>query len=197
MAVALRYHRWGRQLPFPGVMGVPGELVREFREVGRLLWEAGLVSSHGGNMSVRLPDGTLVITRHGAMLGRLGEDDLVVVRGPETIGEPSMDTHLHVAIYAAADAWAVVHAHPVHAVALSLRDVPLTPLDLEGGHHLGEAVPVVAGAEGLASALASAPVALWRGHGSYARGRDLWQALLYTTVLEESARILWLSRAIP
>jgi len=178
-------------------MGVPGELVREFREVGRLLWEAGLVSSHGGNMSVRLPDGTLVITRHGAMLGRLGEGDLVVVRGPETIGEPSMDTHLHGAIYAAADAWAVVHAHPVHAVALSLRDVPLTPLDLEGRHHLGEAVPVVAGAEGLASALASAPVALWRGHGSYARGRDLWQALLYTTVLEESARILWLSRAIP
>ncbi|MEE8346241.1 MAG: class II aldolase/adducin family protein, partial [Dehalococcoidia bacterium] len=38
---------------------------QEFRAVGRMLWEAGLVSSHGGNMSVRLPDGGLLITRTG------------------------------------------------------------------------------------------------------------------------------------
>src|SRR4030042_122482 len=54
---------------------------KEFRAVGRMLWEAGLVSSHGGNMSVRLPDGGLLITRTGAMLGRLDEGDLVTVAG--------------------------------------------------------------------------------------------------------------------
>jgi len=192
----VRYHRWGRQMALPMSTAVPAHLVREFREVGRLLWEAGLVSSHGGNMSVRLPDGSLVVTRHGAMLGRLGEEDLVLVTPEGAQGEPSMDTALHRAIYGAADAWAVVHAHPPHAVALSLDGDPLRPLDLEGRHHLGEAVPVAQGPEGLVPALASSPVALWRGHGSYARGRDLWQALLFTSVLEESARVLWLRRAL-
>jgi len=36
---------------------MPSDYEEEFRAVGRMLWEAGLVSSHGGNMSVRLPDG--------------------------------------------------------------------------------------------------------------------------------------------
>ncbi len=58
---------------------MPSGYEEEFRAVGRMLWEAGLVSSHGGNMSVRLPDGGLLVTRTGAMLGRISEGDLVTV----------------------------------------------------------------------------------------------------------------------
>jgi ribulose-5-phosphate 4-epimerase/fuculose-1-phosphate aldolase len=35
-----------------------------------------------------------------------------------------------------------------------------------------------------------------RGHGSYVRGGDLWQALQWTSALEESAQVLWLLRAL-
>ena len=163
------------------------------RAAGRMLWEAGLVSSHGGNISVRLPDGGLLVTRTGAMLGRLGEGDLVTVTADGSSGgDPSMDTALHRAVYEVSGAQAVLHAHPRHAIALSLAMDVIEPADAEGRLRLG-AVPVVE-AEGVARALRDAPIVMARGHGSYARGDDLWQALQWTSVLEESAQVLWLLR---
>ena len=171
------------------------EREEEFRAVGRMLWEAGLVSSHGGNMSVRLPDGALLITRTGAMLGRLDEGDLVTVATDDTSeGQPSMDTEVHRAVYAASQAGAVLHAHPRHAIALSLLTDAVEPVDAEGKLRLGS-VPVVEG-EQVAEALRDRPVVLARGHGSYARGDDLWQALQWTSVLEESAQVLYLLRSL-
>ena len=168
---------------------------KEFRGVGRALWEAGLVSSHGGNMSVRLPDGGLLITRTGAMLGRIGEGDLVTVAADgSSDGEPSMDTAVHREAYAATDAGAVLHAHPRHAIAISLVADALEPADAEGKLRLGS-VPVVE-AEQAAQALREGPIVLARGHGSYARGDDLWQALQWTSVVEESAEVVWLLRAL-
>jgi L-fuculose-phosphate aldolase len=165
------------------------------REVGRMLWQAGLVSSHGGNMSLRLPDGGMLITRTGAMLGRLGDGDLVTVGGGGSSGgEPSMDTPVHRAIYEATGAGAVLHAHPRHAIALSLVLDELAPADAEGKLRLG-AVPVVE-ADSIGQALARSPVVLARGHGSYAHGDDVWQALMWTSVLEESAQVLWLLRSL-
>ena len=166
-----------------------------FRAVGRMLWESGLVSSHGGNISVRLPDGGLLVTRTGAMLGRLGEGDLVTVAADgASRGEPSMDTALHRAVYEASGAEAVLHAHPRHAIALSLAMDVIEPTDAEGRLRLG-AVPVVE-AERVAEALRDAPIVMARGHGSYSRGDDLWQALHWTSVLEESAQVLWLLRVM-
>jgi L-fuculose-phosphate aldolase len=175
---------------------VPAEVARQFQEVGRLLWEAGLVSSHGGNISVRLPDGRVVITCHGSMLGRLAPDDLVVLGEGSSSVAPSMDTALHQGIYAASPAGAVVHAHPRHAIALALAGEALRPRDLEGRHHLGEVVPVVARQEEVPAVLTSHAIAVVAGHGSYARGDDLWQALQLTSILEESCQIIWLLRAL-
>lgn len=167
----------------------------EFRAVGRMLWEAGLVSSHGGNMSVRLPDGGLLITRTGAMLGRIGEGELVTVAADgSSSGEPSMDTAVHRASYETTGGAAVLHAHPRHAIALSLVADTVEPADAEGRLRLGS-VPVVE-AEQVAQSLRERPIVLARGHGSYARGDDLWQALQWTSVLEESAEIVYLLRAM-
>jgi L-fuculose-phosphate aldolase len=169
------------------------EYAEELQAVGRMLWEAGLVSSHGGNMSIRLQDSALLITRTGAMLGRIGDDDLVTVAADgSSAGDPSMDTAVHRAAYDAAEAKAVVHAHPRHAIALSLLTDTVEPVDTEGKLRLGS-VPVVE-AEQVPQALADAPIVLARGHGSYAHGDDLLQALQWTSVLEESAEVLWLLR---
>lgn len=158
-----------------------------------MLWEAGLVSSHGGNLSVGLPEGAIVVTRTGSMLGRLTQSDAVVVAADgSSNGEPSMDTALHRAVYDATNAGAVLHAHPRYAIALSLDADVIDPADAEGRLRLGS-VPVVE-ADAVPVALRDAPIAVARGHGSYARGDDLWQALQWTTVLEESAHILWLRR---
>jgi L-fuculose-phosphate aldolase len=169
--------------------------LEQFRAVGRMLWEAGLVSSHGGNMSVPLPDGALLITRTGSMLGRLDDGDLVTVAADgSSEGQPSMDTTVHRAVYDATAAGAVLHAHPRYAIALSLMADAVEPADAEGRLRLGS-VPVVE-AERVAEALRDRPIVLARGHGSYARGDDLWQALQWTSILEESAQVLCLLRSL-
>jgi L-fuculose-phosphate aldolase len=45
-------------------------LLEQFRRVGRDLYAGGLVSSHGGNVSVRRGE-AIVITTHGSRLGHL------------------------------------------------------------------------------------------------------------------------------
>ena len=175
------------------------ELIRIFREIGRDLFVAGLTTSHGGNMSVR-DGGRVIITRRGSMLGRITDDDLV-----ETGLEPcatdercSREIVVHRAIYAATDARAIVHAHPPHTVARSFGSDSIVPQDSEGLYVLG-AVPVVTAATTiasseaaavLASALVSAPVAVLRTHGPFARGASLEEAFMHVSVLEASVRIL-------
>ncbi|MRS11687.1 MAG: fuculose phosphate aldolase [Actinobacteria bacterium] len=175
------------------------ELIRIFRDVGRDLFVAGLTTSHGGNMSIR--DGSrVIITRRGSMLGRLTEDDLI-----ETGIEPcaadercSRELVVHRAIYAATDARAIVHAHPPHTVARSFAHDTIEPADSEGLYVLGT-VPVVSAATTIASpeaatvlsdALRSAPIAVLRTHGPFARGASLEEAFMHVSVLEASATIL-------
>ena len=175
------------------------ELMRVFREIGEDIFRSGLTSSHGGNMSVRDGD-RIVITRRGSMLGRLGDDDLV-----ETGMEPcssdercSREIVVHRAIYAATDAQAIVHAHPLHTIARSFDADAIVPVDSEGLYVLGE-VPVVSSAstiasaeagEVLARALEMAPVAVLRTHGPFATGATLEEAFMHVSVLEASATVL-------
>ncbi len=50
-----------------------------FREIGRDLYTANMISSHGGNLSIRLGD-HVIIKRRGAMLGNLKPHDLIETR---------------------------------------------------------------------------------------------------------------------
>jgi len=172
-------------------------------EVGRDLWDARLISSHGGNLSVRWEQGA-AITRHGAMLHRLDGAQIVAVdsRGRPTATRetppPSVDTPIHLAIYrAVAEAQAVVHAHPVYAVALSFEWGAITPTTA-GGEVLGRVPVLNVTDEDVADAVAQALVAhravLVQAHGVFARGRDPWEALQVVSMLEEAATILHLSK---
>ena len=51
-------------------------IYQQFSEIGRDLYEHQMISSHGGNLSIRLGD-RLIIKRRGAMLGRLRPHDLI------------------------------------------------------------------------------------------------------------------------
>jgi L-fuculose-phosphate aldolase len=170
--------------------------LEEFHQVERMLWETGLVSSHGGNMSRRLDDGGLILTRHGCPLGHLQEGDLMRVDANSLPSDQtSMDTALHGTMYAAQpQARAVIHAHPRHTIALSLMQEAIEPQDLEGRHYV-KSIPVLP-AEEIAQALTGQPIAVAQGHGSYAWGVDLWRALQWTSILEESAQVLWLLRSL-
>ncbi|MEE9557844.1 MAG: class II aldolase/adducin family protein [Candidatus Brocadiales bacterium] len=189
-------------------------MLKEFQRVGRLLLHLGLISSHGGNASVRR-GGYIYITRHSAMLGDLRKDDVVKISfslggkggkdktpaGRIKLSEASMEYPVHRQIYETTGAGAVIHAHPAHAIALSLVRKKIRPLDAEGTIFLGE-VPVIAtrkavGAVGtrqvataVADALMKSPVVMVKGHGSFAAGKTLEEALCYTSALEDSCKII-------
>ncbi len=178
-----------------------GKDVRErFSAIGRDLFVSGAISSHGGNLSERAGD-RIMITRRGAMLGRLREDDVVWTRLAECELDEACSRELvvHRAIYEATDARAIVHAHPVHTIARSLREGVIVPIDSEARYVLGDAVPVVSAAETigsaeaaelLAGALEKHPVAVLRSHGVFARGCTLEAAFYHVSCLEIACRIL-------
>lgn len=175
---------------------------RSLVEVGRDLFALGLVTTHGGNLSLRRYGGGALITATGAMLGRLGPELLVEV-GAKGRAEhpdapaPSSDTAVHLEVYAQVpEAGAVIHAHPIYATTLSFDWEALEPRNLEGRLYLPR-IPILdveweESAGPVAEALRSHPAVLVRGHGSYVRGTDAWEALKITSALEESAQMLYL-----
>ncbi len=175
-----------------------------FQWVGRDLYHLGLITSHAGNISLRTGE-RVWITRTGSMLGHLEAEDVVetsLSRREPPHAKASMELPVHLAIYRATSAQAILHAHPPSAVALSLLDEAIVPADSEGGYILGR-VPVIAAKNVVASAevadrasslLQAHRAVLVKGHGSFAAGGSLEEALKFTTTLEASAKILLLAR---
>jgi L-fuculose-phosphate aldolase len=106
-----------------------------------------------------------------------------------------MDVSLHQLVYRFTPAGAVIHAHPAHAVALSLVMGSIEPLDVEGAVLLKE-IPVLAPeamTDEAPQLLQTRPAVMARGHGCYVTGRTLEEALAYTTALALSAETTWLA----
>jgi L-fuculose-phosphate aldolase len=179
---------------------VSGDLLEQFRRIGRDLFVAGLVSSHGGNMSVRQGD-RILITRRGSMLAQLEERDVIDIGLEENdanVTLASTEIVVHRAIYQATSALAIVHTHPPYAIAQSLVKDEIVPVDSEGSYLLHK-VPVVAAqltagstevAELLPKWLKEYDLVMLRGHGPFAIGHLLEEAYQLTSVLEMACRIL-------
>jgi L-fuculose-phosphate aldolase len=159
----------------------------------------GLAVGAAGNLSVRVGD-LVVITPSGLSYEELTAADMCVltlageeVDAPET---PSSELPMHLAVYAATDAGAVVHTHSAEVVALSA-----TKSELPAVHYaitrLGGPVRVAPylrfGSAGLAGAAASAlagrQAAILQNHGAVCYGRTLPDAYDRALVLEWLAKV--------
>ena len=181
-------------------------ILSQFQTVGRDLFARGLVSSHSGNLSIRLGE-SIIITRRGSMLNCLQEHDLIetgVSKNSRSTPLASPELPVHRAIYQATQALAVVHAHPPHAIALSLTDTEIIPSGVEGLSTVGK-VPVVGWdmkvepgglADIIAKALKKNRIIMVHGHGSFAIGQLLEEAHNFTTELEQSCQVLCLLRSL-
>ncbi|OHB88859.1 MAG: hypothetical protein A3D89_01050 [Planctomycetes bacterium RIFCSPHIGHO2_02_FULL_52_58] len=184
-------------------------MLKTFQKVGQQLISLGLITSHGGNASIRKGD-KIFITRHASMLGCLGRGDVIKLglndTGPAT-KNASFELPVHREIYLHSGAGAVLHAHPPHAIALSLVEKDIRPRDAEGAILLKE-VPIIETTEvvgskevGIMAArlLKEYRVVMIKGHGSFAVGSasgGLEEALCYTSALEDSARIIFLLKGL-
>ncbi len=169
------------------------------REIGRDLYVAGMVSSHGGNISIRYGD-RVIIKRRGAMLGQLKPQDLIetgLEKNDSGVALASTELIVHRAIYKATPALAVLHCHPRTAIAFSLSRDAIVPIDNEASYLL-KMVPVVTEefpsgtpemANKVATALQSYKIIMLRGHGSFATGQTLDEAFHWSSTLEEACDI--------
>jgi L-fuculose-phosphate aldolase len=181
-------------------------IYQQFCEIGRDLYEAGMISSHGGNLSVRLGD-RVVIKRRGAQLGRLKPHDLIetgLEKNDSGVTLASTELLAHRTIYMQTPALAIVHCHPRTAIAFSLSRDEIVPIDNEASYLLKK-VPVIweefaSGtpemANSLAKALQSYKIVMLRGHGSFAIGQTIDEAFFWTTTLEEACEIMLKAKII-
>ncbi len=179
-------------------------MLSQFQKIGYDLFSQGLVSSHSGNMSIKAGE-RLVITSRRSMLGHLTKQDLVetgIDQDDRAIPLASTELEVHRAIYQQTPVLAIVHAHPTYAVALSLMEREVTPVDMEGSLLLSK-VPILGWgrrlksgelAEEIAQQLRECKIVLVYGHGSFAAGQSLEEAYHWTSTLEGSCHILYLLR---
>ena len=177
----------------------------QIAEVGHSLFQRRLTPGSSGNISVRLSDGSMLMTPTNACLGTLEPARLshLTSDGTHLSGDlPTKEAFLHTCMYCQrGDAAAIVHLHSTHAVAVSIlsdRDpsdvlppltayyvmrvghLPLVPHFPPGDQALGKAVEAVA---------ANHHAVLLANHGPVVAGKKLRDAQYAMEELEETARL--------
>ncbi|MCP3054975.1 3-oxo-tetronate 4-phosphate decarboxylase [Aurantimonas marianensis] len=181
-------------------------------ELARSIYDRGLTHGASGNISVRMPDGGLLVTPTGSSFGRLDPARLSRFDAAGTLvagDKPTKEMPLHRAFYETrSTAGAVVHLHSTHSVALSmlpdidpdnmlppltaysiirLGKVQLLPYFLPGDAAIGNAI------RGLAGRRSAVMLA---NHGPVVAGKDLESAVYAVEELEETARLALLTRGL-
>jgi 3-dehydro-4-phosphotetronate decarboxylase len=176
------------------------------------MFDRGLTHGSTGNISVRLPNGGLLVSPTGSSFGRLDPARLAQfdASGRHVGGDaPTKEMPLHKAFYdTRSTAGAVVHLHACHSVALStvsdadpddflppitpygvmqLGRVKLLPYFRPGDPAMGEAVR---GLGGKRSAVMLA------NHGPVVAGKDVEAACNAIEELEATARLALLTRGM-
>lgn len=194
-------------------MSVESGLREDICRLGRSLFDRGLTCGASGNISVRLPDGGLLMTPTGSSLGRLDPARLsrFDAGGRFVDGDPpTKEMALHAAFYETrgAGTGAVVHLHSTHSVALSMLpetdpENMLPPLTAYGVMRLGKVVVLpyfMPGDAGMADAIRGLAgrrsAVVLANHGPVVAGKDLEAAVCAVEELEEGARLALMTRGL-
>jgi len=180
------------------------DLKEQLVEVCHQLYQRKLVSSTGGNVSVRTERG-LYITPTGYSLGEVTKEDIVEITLEGEIlsgGQPSKEWRFHSSILKLRDdVHAVIHAHPTYTVAVSCRKdlnfadamprltpgyiarvgkLPVVPYSPPGSEELARNVLEV---------LRHHHAVLMQNHGVTVIAKDLRYAFIILEEIEENAHV--------
>jgi ribulose-5-phosphate 4-epimerase/fuculose-1-phosphate aldolase len=174
-----------------------------------LLWQRGLVAGSSGNVSVRLDDGTILVTPAGRSLRALGPGEIVrtapdgVPLGAGT--RPTSELPLHVAAYRVRpEIRCVVHTHPTYCVGWS-KCGTLFPLDTVGALESLGPIAFTRYARSGSTELADICAAAFAGavdtivmerHGLSSVGTSLETAFVRTDLAEQTAHIEFAARIL-
>lgn len=168
-------------------------------------YQRQLLAAADGNISYRVSDQEILITPRGLSKADLHPHDIATLKlgGAIIQGEPSSESLMHLAIYnAVPEAKAVVHAHPMTAIALSLArpqwsalptdslpevilaagHIPVAPYTRPGSKAMGEV---------LLPFLPDCRLILLARHGAVCWGESLAEAYQGIERLEQICTILY------
>jgi len=176
------------------------------------MFARGLTGGSSGNISVRLSNGSVLVTPTGTSMGFLdpARISLLDQNGMHVSGDPpTKEISLHDAFYQTrTQTGAVVHLHSCHSVALSvlpendpdnvlpaitaysvmkLGKVKLLPFFMPGDPAMGDAVRGLAGKRS---------AVLLANHGPVVAGKDLDAAAFAMEELEETAKLTLICRGM-
>jgi L-fuculose-phosphate aldolase len=188
----------------PGQDGVSAADREELVAYARRMAPDDLAPGMSGNLSVRR-GGVMAITPSGMPYERMGPAEICLVRTSDAAllsgPQPSTETPMHLALYRAGEAAAIVHTHSPFVVALStvLDELPAVHYAMA---DLGGPVRVAPyarfGTAGLAAAAAGAlagrSAVILRNHGALTCGPTLARAYERARTLEWLARVYWYAR---
>lgn len=173
-------------------------MIEEAIKIGKKLAEQHLIDGSSGNLSFR-EGGKVVITKTGAILDELTENDFVEVDFNKENPKASSDLKVHLRIYEKTDYRAILHCHGSYNVSLSLIEDEIIPMDLEGKLFLKkiEFVEEKFGTEKYAEIISEKikerGFAVVRGHGIYSAGKDFWEAFKIASFIEHSCKVYYLT----
>jgi autoinducer 2 (AI-2) kinase len=164
------------------------------------MYSHGLITSTGGNVSVRIPGKDEVwITPNSSFKGALRPDMLVRVDlEGNPMGDspyaPSSERMLHCAVYRnSPNVGAVIHSHAPKATILGLAGLPFLPISTEAA-FIGEIprVPFIMPgtvelADAVGAAARDAPAVIMQNHGLIVGGQNLRHAMDMTLIIEQTA----------
>jgi L-fuculose-phosphate aldolase len=186
-----------------------GRLRQAICRFGALAYQRGHLAGADGNLSARMSDGTILVTPAGAMKGFLEPAHIahVDMQGRELDGgpKPSSEIGIHLVSYLERpDRMAMIHAHPPHAVALSIAEIdmmlpiipeiivtiggtPTTPVATPGTSELPESIRAV---------VRCSDTLIMKNHGAVCLGTNLMDAFKKLDMIEHTAKILWLAHTV-
>lgn len=180
------------------------ELKDQVCDICHKMWQLGWVAANDGNVSVKLDDGTFLVTPTGISKSFITPEKLLIVAKDGAIIEgaegykPSSEIKMHFRCYEERDdIGAVVHAHPPAATGFAVAHVPLdrytmiesvitigsvpvTPYGTPSTHEVPDAITPY---------LQEHDVMLLENHGALTVGCDLITAYYRMETLELWAKI--------
>ena len=187
------------------------EIKKQICEIGKRIYNKGMVAANDGNISVKISENEFLCTPTGVSKGFMTPEFICKVdRNGKVIQankgfKPSSEIKMHMRVYKERpDVQSVVHAHPLYATSFAIAGIPLTePIMPEAVIALG-CVPIAEYGtpsteeipDAVSKYLQHYDAVLLENHGALSFSDSLINAYYKMESLEFYAQLLYQSRVL-
>ncbi len=187
------------------------EIKKQICDIGKRIYDRGMVAANDGNISVKISDNEFLCTPTGVSKGFMTPDYICKVDKEGNVIQankgfkPSSEIKMHMRVYRERpDVKSVVHAHPMYGTAFAIAGIPLTqPIMPEAVIALG-CVPIaeygtpstVEIPDAISKYLQHFDALLLENHGALTYSDSLLAAYHKMESLEFYAQLLFLSKQL-